>query len=76
VAMRTVFQRAGWKLAGSLTEFGREWVTVPSARSVDVQMDRYALTAGNRRPGLPKIPRTVELRDQMVSGVLLARCVS
>jgi RimJ/RimL family protein N-acetyltransferase len=26
VAMRTVFQRAGWKLAGSLTEFGREWV--------------------------------------------------
>jgi RimJ/RimL family protein N-acetyltransferase len=26
VAMRTVFQRAGWTLAGSLTEFGREWV--------------------------------------------------
>ena len=26
VAMRTVFQRVGWKLAGSLTEFGREWV--------------------------------------------------
>ena len=26
VAMRTVFQRAGWMLAGSLTEFGREWV--------------------------------------------------
>jgi RimJ/RimL family protein N-acetyltransferase len=26
VAMRTVFQRAGWKLAGSLTESGREWV--------------------------------------------------
>jgi hypothetical protein len=24
--MRTVFQRAGWTLAGSLTEFGREWV--------------------------------------------------
>jgi len=27
VAMRTVFQRVGWRLAGSLTEFGREWVT-------------------------------------------------
>jgi RimJ/RimL family protein N-acetyltransferase len=26
VAMRTVFKRVGWKLAGSLTEFGREWV--------------------------------------------------
>jgi RimJ/RimL family protein N-acetyltransferase len=25
-AMRTVLQRAGWLLAGSLTEFGREWV--------------------------------------------------
>jgi RimJ/RimL family protein N-acetyltransferase len=26
VAMRTVFQRVGWMPAGSLTEFGREWV--------------------------------------------------
>ena len=26
VAMRTVFQRVGWRLTGSLTEFGREWV--------------------------------------------------
>jgi RimJ/RimL family protein N-acetyltransferase len=26
VAMRTVFQRVGWELAGSLTELGREWV--------------------------------------------------
>jgi RimJ/RimL family protein N-acetyltransferase len=26
VAMRTVFDRAGWALAGSLTEYGREWV--------------------------------------------------
>jgi RimJ/RimL family protein N-acetyltransferase len=26
VAMRTVFQRAGWTPAGSLTEYGREWV--------------------------------------------------
>ncbi len=26
VAMRTVFQRAGWELAGSLTEYGREWL--------------------------------------------------
>jgi RimJ/RimL family protein N-acetyltransferase len=26
VAMRTVFQRAGWKLAGSLTKSGRERV--------------------------------------------------
>jgi RimJ/RimL family protein N-acetyltransferase len=26
VAMRTVFQRVGWALAGSLTEYGREWV--------------------------------------------------
>jgi RimJ/RimL family protein N-acetyltransferase len=26
VAMRTVFHRVGWTLAGSLTEFGREWV--------------------------------------------------
>jgi RimJ/RimL family protein N-acetyltransferase len=26
VAMRTVFQRVNWILAGSLTEFGREWV--------------------------------------------------
>ena len=26
VAMRTVFQRVGWVPAGSLTEFGREWV--------------------------------------------------
>jgi len=25
-AMRTVFQRVGWTLAGSLTEYGREWV--------------------------------------------------
>jgi RimJ/RimL family protein N-acetyltransferase len=28
VAMRTVFQRVGWMAAGSLTEFGREWLTV------------------------------------------------
>jgi RimJ/RimL family protein N-acetyltransferase len=26
VAMRTVFQRVGWQLTGSLTELGREWV--------------------------------------------------
>jgi len=26
VAMRTVFQKAGWMPAGSLTELGREWV--------------------------------------------------
>jgi RimJ/RimL family protein N-acetyltransferase len=26
VPMGTVFQRVGWMLAGSLTEFGREWV--------------------------------------------------
>ena len=26
VAMRTVFQRVGWELAGTLTEFDREWV--------------------------------------------------
>jgi RimJ/RimL family protein N-acetyltransferase len=26
VAMRTVFQRVGWTFAGSLIEFGREWV--------------------------------------------------
>ena len=26
VAMRTVFQRVGWHLVGSLTELGREWV--------------------------------------------------
>jgi RimJ/RimL family protein N-acetyltransferase len=26
VAMRTVFQRAGWALADSLTEYGRRWV--------------------------------------------------
>ena len=26
VAMRTVFQRVGWELAGSLTEYEREWV--------------------------------------------------
>ena len=26
VAMRTVFQRVGWTPAGSLTEYGREWV--------------------------------------------------
>jgi RimJ/RimL family protein N-acetyltransferase len=26
VAMRTVFQRVGWAPAGSLTEYGREWV--------------------------------------------------
>jgi RimJ/RimL family protein N-acetyltransferase len=26
VAMRTVFERVGWKLAGTLTEYGREWV--------------------------------------------------
>ncbi len=26
VAMRTVFQRVGWELAGPLTELGREWV--------------------------------------------------
>jgi RimJ/RimL family protein N-acetyltransferase len=25
-AMRTVFRKAGWKPAGSLTELGREWV--------------------------------------------------
>src|SRR5260370_30713122 len=28
--------------------------TLLSPRSADVQMDRYVLTAGNRRPGLPK----------------------
>jgi RimJ/RimL family protein N-acetyltransferase len=26
VAMRTVFDRAGWTLAGTLAEYGREWV--------------------------------------------------
>lgn len=26
VAMRTVFQRAGWELAGPLTELGRQWL--------------------------------------------------
>jgi RimJ/RimL family protein N-acetyltransferase len=26
VAMRTVFQRVGWEPAGTLTEYGREWV--------------------------------------------------
>jgi RimJ/RimL family protein N-acetyltransferase len=26
VAMRTVFQQAGWMAAGPLTEFNREWV--------------------------------------------------
>lgn len=26
LAMRTVFDRVGWRLAGPLTEFGREWV--------------------------------------------------
>jgi RimJ/RimL family protein N-acetyltransferase len=26
LAMRAVFQRVGWTLAGSLTEYGREWV--------------------------------------------------
>jgi RimJ/RimL family protein N-acetyltransferase len=26
IAMRTVFQRVGWVLAGSLTEYGRPWV--------------------------------------------------
>ena len=26
VAMRTVFRRAGWMPAGSLTEVGREWL--------------------------------------------------
>jgi RimJ/RimL family protein N-acetyltransferase len=26
VAMRTVFQRVGWQLAGPWTELGREWV--------------------------------------------------
>ena len=26
VAMRTVFQRVGWSLAGPLTEYGREWL--------------------------------------------------
>jgi RimJ/RimL family protein N-acetyltransferase len=26
VAMRTVFERVGWQLAGSLNELGREWV--------------------------------------------------
>ena len=26
VAMRTVFQRVGWELAGSLTEYDRQWV--------------------------------------------------
>jgi len=24
--MRTVFEHVGWKLAGTLTEYGREWV--------------------------------------------------
>jgi RimJ/RimL family protein N-acetyltransferase len=26
VAMRTVFERVGWKLAGTFTDYGREWV--------------------------------------------------
>jgi predicted enzyme related to lactoylglutathione lyase len=37
-AMRTVFQRAGWLLAGSLTESGCEWVM-------------YRITRRNGRPG-------------------------
>jgi RimJ/RimL family protein N-acetyltransferase len=33
VAMRIVFQRAGWELVGSLTEFGRDWVMYAITRS-------------------------------------------
>lgn len=33
VAMRTVFQRIGWMLAGSLTELGREWVVYRITRA-------------------------------------------
>jgi len=32
-AMRTVFQRAGWQLAGSLPELGREWVVYRITRA-------------------------------------------
>ncbi len=32
VAMRTVFLRVGWRLAGSLTEYGREWVVYTITR--------------------------------------------
>ena len=31
--MRTVFERVGWQLAATLTEFGREWVVYAVDRS-------------------------------------------
>jgi RimJ/RimL family protein N-acetyltransferase len=33
VAMRTVFERVGWQLVGTLNEFGREWVVYAVDRS-------------------------------------------
>ncbi len=33
IAMRTVFQRVGWELVGSLTESGREWVVYALTRA-------------------------------------------
>jgi RimJ/RimL family protein N-acetyltransferase len=46
VAMRTVFQRAGWTLAGSLTEFGREWVLYRITRP------EWETQGGGTLPGL------------------------
>jgi RimJ/RimL family protein N-acetyltransferase len=43
VAMRTVFQRAGWELAGPLTELGRQWLVY--------RITRPQWQARNQSPG-------------------------
>jgi RimJ/RimL family protein N-acetyltransferase len=48
IAMRTVFQRAGWAEAGTVTELGREWVLYQITRNGwDTFRQRGA---GNGRP--------------------------
>jgi RimJ/RimL family protein N-acetyltransferase len=47
VAMRTVFQKAGWMPAGSLTELGREWVMYRITRR------EWEAWRGQRKPPRP-----------------------
>jgi RimJ/RimL family protein N-acetyltransferase len=58
-AMRTVFQRAGWLLAGSLTEFGREWVLYRiTRREWEARRDIVLYTSGCSGAGPTVAPRS------------------
>ena len=47
VAMRTVFQRVGWMPAGSLAEFGREWIMYRITRR---EWEAHSDPDGSRTP--------------------------